>query len=259
MNKKIIENAAIACDNVAIAINGMQPGKPCNPCCPGRDALINTINQLMVDIKDTEPECFQRLMLELQNIKNPYNNCVLPCQFGAVNAVTSILKHKYIDAKKGKRKIFISHSHSDKTIVDGFVKEILKVGCGFKDSDLFCTLDTSTIRTGDDFREKIIENMRDCDFIFLFISENYNQSDVCKNEMGAAWALENKRILPFTLPKITFERMGFLNVVKQGASITDGNKLDELYQELCEFYEITPDWRSFNKAKGDFLDLVAKA
>lgn len=259
MNKKIIENAAIACDNVAIAINGMQPGRPCNPCCPGRGALINTINQLMVEIKDTEPECFQRLMLELQNIKIPYNQCVQPYQFGAINAITNILKNKYIDAKKGKRKIFISHSHSDKTIVDGFVKEILKVGCGFKDSDLFCTLDTSTIRTGDDFREKIIENMRDCDFIFLFISENYNQSDVCKNEMGAAWALENKRILPFTLPKITFEQMGFLNVVKQGASITDGNKLDELYQELCEFYEITPDWCSFNKAKGDFLDLVAKA
>ena len=131
----------------------------CNPCCPGRDALINTINQLMVEIKDTEPECFQRLMLELQNIKNPYNNCVLPCQFGAVNAVISILKHKYIDAKKGKRKIFISHSHSDKTIVEGFVKDILKVGCGFKDNDLFCTLDTSSIRTGDDFREKIVENM----------------------------------------------------------------------------------------------------
>lgn len=69
--------------------------------------------------------------------------------------------------KKAKEKFLISHSHSDKTIVDGFVKEILKVGCGFKDSDLFCTLDTSTIRTGDDFREKIIENMRDCDFIFF--------------------------------------------------------------------------------------------
>lgn len=237
----------------------MHLGRPCNSCCPGRDALINTINQLIVEIRDTEPECFQRLMLELQNIKSPYNQCVQPYQFGAINAITNILKNKYIDAKKGKRKIFISHSHSDKTIVDGFVKEILKVGCGFKDSDLFCTLDTSTIRTGDDFREKIIENMRDCNFIFLFISENYNQSDVCKNEMGAAWALENKRILPFTLPKITFEQMGFLNVVKQGASITDGNKLDELYQELCEFYEITLDWRSFNKAKGDFLDLVAKA
>lgn len=28
MNKKIIENAAIACDNVAKAINGMQLGRP---------------------------------------------------------------------------------------------------------------------------------------------------------------------------------------------------------------------------------------
>ena len=149
MNKKIIENAAIACDNVAKAINGMQLGRPCNSCCPGRDALINTINQLIVEIRDTEPECFQRLMLELQNIKSPYNKCVQPYQFGAINAITNILKNKYIDTKKGKRKIFISHSHSDKTIVDGFVKEILKVGCGFKDSDLFCTLDTSTIRTGE--------------------------------------------------------------------------------------------------------------
>ena len=175
MNKKIIENAAIACDNVAKAINGMQLGRPCNSCCPGRDALINTINQLIVEIRDTEPECFQRLMLELQNIKSPYNKCVQPYQFGAINAITNILKNKYIDTKKGKRKIFISHSHSDKTIVDGFVKEILKVGCGFKDSDLFCTLDTSTIRTGDDFREKIIENMRDCDFIFRLNSCSFRK------------------------------------------------------------------------------------
>lgn len=259
MNKKIIENAAMACENVAKAINGMRPGRSCNLSCPGRDVLISTINQLIVEIKDVEPECFQRLIFELQDIKNPYNQCVQPYQFGAINAISNILKNKYIDAKKGKRKIFISHSHSDKTIVDSFVKEILKVSCGFKDSDIFCTLDTSTIRTGDDFREKIVENMRDCDFILLFISENYNQSDVCKNEMGAAWALENKRVLPFTFPKIAFDQMGFLNVVKQGASITDGNKLDELYQELCRFYEITPDWRSFNKAKSDFLDLVAKA
>lgn len=94
--------------------------------------------------------------------------------------------------KKYNRKIFISHSHADETIVNSFVKEILKVGCGFKDSDIFCTLDSSSIRTGDDFREKIVENMRNCDFILLFISRNYSQSDVCKNEMGAAWALENK-------------------------------------------------------------------
>lgn len=41
MNKKIIENAAMACENVAKAINGMRPGRSCNPSCPGRDVLIS--------------------------------------------------------------------------------------------------------------------------------------------------------------------------------------------------------------------------
>lgn len=100
MDKKIIENAAIACDNVAKAINGIQLGRPCNSCCPGRDTLINTINQLIVEIRDTEPECFQRLMLELQNIKSPCNQCVQPYQFGAINAITNILKNKPIGGIK---------------------------------------------------------------------------------------------------------------------------------------------------------------
>lgn len=85
----------------------MQLGRPCNSCCPGRDALINTINQLIVEIRDTEPECFQRLMLELQNIKSPYNKCVQPYQFGAINAITNILKNKYIDTKRGKERYLL--------------------------------------------------------------------------------------------------------------------------------------------------------
>jgi len=155
-----------------------------------------------------------------------------------------------------RKKIFISHSSKDKPIVMSFIKEILKIGCGFKDEDIFCTLDPSAIRTGDDFREQIIENTKKCDYILLFISENYNLSDVCKNEMGAAWALEGKRVLPFILPGISFKQMGFLNVVKQGASITERRKLDELYQELCSNYDMVPDWPAFNTAKDDFLDSV---
>lgn len=155
-----------------------------------------------------------------------------------------------------RKKIFISHSSKDKPIVMNFIKEILKIGCGFKDEDIFCTLDPTAIRTGDDFREEIIENMKMCDYILLFISENYNLSDICKNEMGAAWALAEKRILPFILPNTSFEQMGFLNVVKQGASITEKRKLDELYQELCDSYDVAPDWPAFNNAKDDFLDSV---
>ena len=104
--------------------------------------------------------------------------------------------------------------------------------------------------------QKIVENMKSCDFILLFISENYIKSEICHNEMGAAWALEGKRILPFVLRDTTFSQMGFLNVVKQGASIADKSKLDEFYKEVCEYYGISSDWLSFNKAKEDFIELI---
>lgn len=195
-----------------------------------------------------------RLNKELQSLRMP--NCVNPFSFGAVVAIVSLLRMKYISNKNSQKKFFISHSSKDKYIINGFIKEILKIGCGFKDEDIFCTLDSSAIRTGDDFRNKIIENMKQCDYILLFISQNYNMSDVCKNEMGAAWALGGKRILPFVLPGISFDQMVFLNVVKQGAFIADKCKLDEFYQELCDNYNINSDWLAFNKAKEDFIKLV---
>lgn len=257
MNKIIIEEAAKICDNVANAINQRNKGLlNCQTYCPGEDTLIKILNKLALEIKDIEPECFIRLNKELQSVITP--NCVNPFSFGAVLAIVSVLKMKYIDNINCKKKFFISHSSDDKDIVNSFIKEILKIGCGFKDEDIFCTLDPTAIRTGDDFRDKIIENMKKCDYILLFISKNYKRSDVCKNEMGAAWALEGKRILPFILPGISFSQMGFLNVVKQGASILEKCKLDEFYDEICNNYRLNPDWLAFNKAKEDFINSIVK-
>lgn len=258
MYKTIIEETASICDKVANVINKKnrrQLYQPCKNYCPGRDKLINILSKLAITIKDTEPESFIRLSKELQNLKD--RDCVNQFSFGGIMAIVDVLKMKYI-VNSNKKKFFISHSSKDKDIINGFIKEILKIGCGFKDDDIFCTLDSTSIRTGDDFREKIIENMKQCDYILLFISENYNTSDVCKNEMGAAWALDGKRILPFVLPGISFDQMGFLNVVKQGASVTDKCKLDELYQELCDNYNMKTDWLAFNRAKEDFINLVNK-
>ncbi|WP_298455482.1 toll/interleukin-1 receptor domain-containing protein [uncultured Prevotella sp.] len=258
MNKKIIEESATICDNIANAINQRSRGRlNCQMFCPGEDKLISILNKLALEIKDIEPEYFIRLNKELLSLKTP--NCVNPFSFGAVITIVSLLKMKYIDNTNKIKKFFISHSTADKDIVNSFIKEILKIGCGFRNEDIFCTLDSTAIRTGDDFRDKIIENMKQCDYILLFISENYNRSDVCKNEMGAAWALEGKRILPFVFPNISFDQMGFLNVVKQGASITDKCKLDEFYQELCKNYDLVPDWITYNKAKEDFISLVNKS
>lgn len=255
MNKKIILEATSVCESVANAINQRKKGRlNCKTYCPGEDILIDILRKMSFEIKDAEPECFIRLNKELQSIRTP--SCVNPFSFGAVLAIVSVLKMKYVDNINCKKKFFISHSSDDKDIVNSFIKEILKIGCGFKDEDIFCTLDSTAIRTGDDFRDKIIENMKQCDYILLFISENYNSSDVCKNEMGAAWALDSKRILPFILPGISFEQMGFLNIVKQGASILEKRKLDEFYEEICNNYGLKPDWPAFNNAKEDFINSI---
>ena len=157
------------------------------------------------------------------------------------------------------RKIFVSHSSADASIINAFVKEILMLGCGFSSSDIFCTLDHTAIRTGDDFRNKIVEGMKGCDYVFCMISENYRQSEVCQNELGAAWALDNKRVLPFKFPNIKFTELGFLNVVKQAADITDDSKLDELHVELCDCYGLQQDWINFNQRKTDFLKVVKQS
>lgn len=122
--------------------------------------------------------------------------------------------------------------------------------------EIFCTLDHNAIRTGEDFRNVIVENMKACDFVICLISDSYKQSEVCQNEMGAAWTLEDKRVLPFKFPNIKFSEIGFLNVVKQAADITDSSKLDELYVELCERYNVQQNFIHFNKRKADFMKVV---
>ncbi len=42
MNNKIIEDAALTCNNVAKTISEMQLGQPCNLYCSGRNALVDS-------------------------------------------------------------------------------------------------------------------------------------------------------------------------------------------------------------------------
>ena len=171
-----------------------------------------------------------------------------------INILDSLIEES--KPKQNSRKIFISHASADEIIVNAFVKEILLLGCHFTPQEIFCTLDHNAIRTGEDFRNVIVDNMKSCDYVICLISENYRQSEVCQNEMGAAWTLEDKRVLPFKFPNLSFQEIGFLNVVKQAADITDESKLDELYVELCEHYDVKQDLIHFNKRKADFVKVV---
>lgn len=255
MRKETIYNLATECKR--ISDNEIRP------------IIINVGNNVFQNISGNIKSFESSLKKLCESIKEKYPSIYLNLQMhmdrydtnrflhqGAIDAILDCLIALEKPDCHRTKKIFVSHASADAAIVNAFVKEILLLGCGFKANDVFCTLDHTTIRTGDDFRNEIIANMKSCDFIICMISENYRASEVCQNEMGAAWALERKRILPFKFPNLSFNEIGFLNVVKQCADITDKSKLDELYKELCEFYDIEQDWMNYNKSTADFIKIV---
>ena len=227
--------------------------------------LITLSDQIALLIKQDYPEIATILDNASKKLINktphPYNPTVVNSfinayVFGDIRTTIKILDALYPPFTQNAFKIFISHSSDDEIIIKSFIEKILMLGCGFKRSDIFCTLDHTAIRTGDDFRNEIVENMKNCDYILCFISDNYQKSEICQNELGAAWTFNEKRVLPFKFPYISFKEIGFLNVVKQAADITDKSKIDELYDELCNYYDLQLDWRNFNEQKDSFVKLV---
>ena len=176
---------------------------------------------------------------------------------GEIIGIISVLDAIYTDFPK----IFISHSSVDKEIVKAFKEKVLMLGCGFEKDDIFCTLDEDAIKLGTDFRKSIIDNMRCCDYIFLMISENYRKSEICHNEVGAAWALQDiKRVIPLKFPNLSFsqEDLGVLNVVKQAGSLNNKQQLIKIYEELCEVYDIQPHLSKFVQYAVEFIEIVNK-
>ena len=219
-----------------------------SPLGPNTTALLQVLAELGPYIRYIHPNIYEIQEHAIKNIT--YKNRINAYSYGDLRTTVRILDALYPPIE---RKIFISHSSKDEAIIKPFITNILIAGCGLRHNEIFCTLDNSTIHTGEDFRNEIVRGMKECDFIILMISNNYKQSEVCLNEMGAAWALDNKTILPFILPDCSFEDMGFIYKVKQGAAITDKTKLDELYTDIYTSYNIKDDWPHFNQCKEDFI------
>ena len=154
------------------------------------------------------------------------------------------------------KKIFISHSSSDKEIVDVFIDKILILGLNLEVQDIACTSREDTgVVTGEDIREFIKENISNCDFVFFMVSENYKNSPICLNEMGAAWAT-NRNVKPLVFPNISFDSIGWLYNVRKGMMLNDSSALDSLYEDISEISNNKSRISTWNKQKNEFLDFV---
>jgi len=120
-----------------------------------------------------------------------------------------------------KNKIFISHSSADVEYVKAFVENILKLGLDINADRIFCTgIDGQGIKSGKYIPDSLREEILKSSLAILFISKNYKESEICLNELGAAWVtLPKKNVIPFLLPDVNFNDLGFLNIGRIGLKI----------------------------------------
>ncbi|MHB1418192.1 MAG: toll/interleukin-1 receptor domain-containing protein [Bacillota bacterium] len=136
------------------------------------------------------------------------------------------------------RGIFISHSSLDKEIVKLFIDDILMGGLGIKITDIFCTsIEGTKIKSGEEWRTQIKEHILNAKIIFLIITSNYKASEMCLNEMGAAWATNNKILTLFAEP-INYDSVGILQETKQLEKLCSETSLDRIKDYLQEEFEI---------------------
>lgn len=168
--------------------------------------------------------------------------------FGGINLIVSLI-HDKVNCQyeleslqqptKTPKRIFISHSSKDVDIINSFIDNILVLGCGICRNQVFCSsIEATGVKTGNDIREHLKSEIRSSDVIILMISNNFNNSSMCLNEMGAAWVLD-KNVKPLLFPQNDYSDIGWLYEISKGMKLNSEEALDELRDSLIETFEIS--------------------
>lgn len=217
---------------------------------PRTCALVNQINVLLPYIRTKYPK-ISDILNEANNEIN-HNGFINAYAFGSIRATLRILES--LELTKDK-KIFISHSSKDKGIVEKFTDNILQLGIGIRNEDIFCTsIEEMGVRNGEDIRKHIQTNIRNADYAFLLISKNYKASEICINEMGAVWAYDSN-VRFYILPDVDFDAIGWLCNTQKADMINSSIVLDALHKEMIEYFEL-PVKDTWSRQREAFISYV---
>ena len=152
-----------------------------------------------------------------------------------------------------KKRIFISHASKDKELINKFVDSIILLGLGIDSKIIAYTSREDTgVPPGESIPHFIQDNIACADIVLLMISDNYKNSEVCLNEMGAAWAL-NKHIIQILLPNTSFDKLGWLCSLEKALRIDDTESMDSLCEVFTEKLDIGIKPSKWNRNKTEFI------
>ena len=197
-----------------------------------------------------------------------YQSCHL--QLG--KHILSVVKSKLVDVLKNMKPlttedsktqqsciplVFISHASKDKLILKPFVDNILKKGLGLKDENIvFTSYEATGVVPGDNIPEYIKRNIAGASVVLAMVSKNYKASEVCMNEVGAAWAL-GKTPVQIMLPNTNIDKLGWLIHLDKAARIDDKDSLDSLEEVICNGMGLQiPTAKHWNPCTRDFLEAL---
>jgi len=150
-------------------------------------------------------------------------------------------KKKYME--KLKKKIFISHSSIDKTIISDFVEQVLILGLGINQDEIAYTSEEPLgVIPGEDIKKYIKDNIVNASIVLIMISPNYKHSEICLNEMGAAWALD-KKCISVLLPGVDFDQLGWLTSMEKAVKMTEKSQIDNLCATMASHFAIDMNLR----------------
>ena len=177
-----------------------------------------------------------------------------------INTLKNIKPMDVDNAKEictGKPLIFISHASKDKQILKFFVDNILKKGIGLKDENIaFTSYEATGVVPGDNIPDYIKRNIASANIVLAMVSKNYKTSEVCMNEVGAAWAL-GKTPIQIMLPNTNIDKLGWLIHLDKAARINSRDSLDSLEEVICNGLGLKiPTPKHWNPCTQDFLDAL---
>ena len=156
-----------------------------------------------------------------------------------------------------KKRIFISHASKDNELIGKFVDLIFLLGMGI-DSEIiaYTSREDTGVPAGESIPQFIQDNIACADIVLLMISDNYKSSEVCLNEMGAAWAL-NKHIIQILLPNTSFDKLGWLCSLDKALKIDDADSIDGLCEVFADKLDIGIKPSAWNRNKAAFISYCA--
>lgn len=154
-----------------------------------------------------------------------------------------------------KNKIFISHSSKDIEYVKSFVENILMLGLEIPAERIFCSgIEGQGVKSGQYIPDRLRDEIKVTTLALLFISKDYKASEICLNEVGAAWvSLKKEKIIPILLPNTNFKELGFLDINRMGLKINERSGILKFIQDCKEQLNPSYNLEKLNNKIDKFL------